>query len=158
MSGRFVPDHGELARLVAEARAAGKRVVFTNGGFEVLHVGHVRSLRDARSRGDLLVVAVNSDASARELKGPDRPVVPATERAELVAGFECVDLVVVFPETDVARILRELRPDVHCKGTDYTADSVPEREVAAEIGARVAIVGDAKRHATRDLIGKIRRG
>lgn len=148
----------DLDRAVAAHRERGRTVALANGLFDVLHVGHLRYLEGAAAEADVLVVAVNSDASARELKGPDRPVVPESERAEMVAGFECVDLVIVFPETDVSRVLRAVRPDVHCKGTDYTAESVPERDVAAEVGARVAIVGDPKRHATRDVIARIRRG
>ena len=157
MSGRFVPDHGELARLVAEARAAGKRVVFTNGGFEILHVGHVRSLVDARSRGDLLLVAVNSDASIRRNKGEGRPVVPEAERVEVLCALECVDLVTVFDDPTVARLLRLLRPQVHAKGRDYTPENLPERETVREIGAEIAIVGDPKDHATTDLLERIRR-
>ena len=157
MSGRFVPDHAELERLVAAARAAGKRVVFTNGGFEILHVGHVRSLRDARSRGDLLVVAVNSDASVRRNKGAGRPVVPEAERAEVLCALECVDLVTVFDEPTVDGLLRRLRPAVHAKGSDYTTETVPERATAKEVGAEIAIVGDPKDHATSDLLERIRR-
>jgi len=157
VSGRFVPDHAALARIVAEARAAGRRVVLTNGGFEILHVGHVRSLRDARSRGDLLVVAVNSDASIRRNKGEGRPVVPAEERAEVLCALECVDLVTVFDEPTVDGLLRLLRPDVHAKGTDYTPETVPERDTAREVGAAIAIVGDRKDHATSDLLERIRR-
>lgn len=157
MSGRFVADHAELARLVADARAAGKRVVFTNGGFEVLHVGHVRSLRDARALGDLLVVAVNSDASVRRNKGPGRPVVPQAERVEVLCALSSVDLVTVFDDPTVDAILRKVRPSVHAKGTDYTEETVPERATAAEIGAEIAIVGDPKDHSTTDLLERIRR-
>ena len=157
MSARFVPDHAELARLVADAKAAGKRVVFTNGGFEILHVGHVRSLRDARSRGDLLVVAVNSDLSIRRNKGLGRPVVPEGERVEVLCALGCVDLVTVFTDATVDDLLRRLRPDIHAKGSDYTPETVPERETAKEIGAAIAIVGDPKDHATTDLLEKIRK-
>ncbi len=146
----------EASRAAAEQRLRGRTVALANGIFDVLHVGHLRYLAAAAEEADVLVVAVNSDASARALKGPERPIVPASERAELLAGFGCVDLVVVFEETDVAAVLRAIRPDVHCKGTDYTAESVPERTVAAEIGARIAIVGDPKGHATRDVIARIR--
>ena len=156
MSGRFVADHDEVARLVAEAKAAGKRVVFTNGGFELLHVGHVRSLRDARSRGDLLVVAVNSDASVRRNKGAGRPVVPAGERVEVLCALSSVDLVTVFDDPTVDALLRRVRPSVHAKGTDYTPETVPERETVREIGAEIAIVGDPKDHATTDLLERIR--
>lgn len=157
MSGRFVGDHGELARLVAEAKAGGRRVVFTNGGFEILHVGHVRSLRDARSRGDLLVIAVNSDASIRRSKGKGRPVVPEAERVEVLCALDCVDLVTVFDEPTVDALLRRVRPTVHAKGTDYTPATVPERATALEIGAEIAIVGDPKDHATTDLLERIRK-
>ena len=157
MSGRFVPDHGELERLVAAAKAAGKRVVFTNGGFEILHVGHVRSLADARSRGDLLLVAVNSDASIRRNKGPGRPVGPEAERVEVLCALSCVDLVTVFDDPTVDGLLRLLRPQVHAKGRDYTAENLPERETVKEIGAEIAIVGDPKDHATSDLLERIRR-
>ena len=118
-------------------------------------MGHLRYLEGARREADLLVVAVNSDASARALKGPTRPIVPEGERAELVAGFRCVDLVTVFDEPSVESVMRALRPDVHCKGTDYTTETVPEREIARELGIRVAIVGDAKDHATRDLVARV---
>jgi rfaE bifunctional protein nucleotidyltransferase chain/domain len=154
--GLFVPDHDALARRVAKAKAAGRRVVFTNGGFEILHVGHVRSLEDARSRGDLLVVAVNSDASIRRNKGKGRPVVPEEERVEVLCALRCVDLVTVFDEPTVDALLRKVRPDVHAKGADYTPETVPERATVREIGATVAIVGDPKDHSTTDLIERIR--
>ncbi len=141
---------------VAEARAAGKRIAFANGCFDVLHVGHVRYLEGARAEGDVLVVGVNGDASVRRLKGPGRPVMAEGERALLVAGLRSVDHVVVFPDDDVKRLLLALRPDVHCKGTDYTEDSVPERDVVRSYGGRVAIVGDPKRHDTRALLARIR--
>ena len=146
----------ELLRALAPLRAEGKTVAMANGLFDLLHVGHLRYLEDASREADLLVVAVNADASCRALKGPDRPVVPQDERAELIAGFRCVDYVVIFEELTVEPLLRALRPDVHCKGTDYTADTVPEREVARELGIRVAITGDPKNHATRDLLKKVR--
>ena len=146
-----------LARKVREERAAGRSVALANGLFDLLHVGHLRYLEGARAQADLLVVAINADASARALKGEGRPVVPEQERAELVAGFACVDWVTVFEERTVEPVLRTLRPDVHCKGTDYTAETVPEREVARELGIRVAIVGDAKDHATSDLLARLRR-
>lgn len=148
---------GGAAELSASLRAEGKSIALANGLFDILHVGHLRYLEAAAREADVLVVAVNSDRSARELKGAGRPVVPERERAELLAGFRCVDHVIVFDEATVAGVLRELRPDVHCKGTDYTTDTVPERAVAEELGIRIAIVGDAKRHATRDLLSRIRR-
>ena len=137
-------------------RQTGTTVALANGLFDILHVGHLRYLEGASHEADLLVVAINADASARRLKGPSRPVVPEAERAELVAGFACVDHVVLFAEDNVERVLHELRPDVHCKGTDYTNETVPERDVAVSLGIRIAIVGDPKSHATRDLIRQIR--
>jgi rfaE bifunctional protein nucleotidyltransferase chain/domain len=134
----------------------GSTIALANGLFDVLHVGHLRYLEGAAHEADVLVVAINSDASARALKGSPRPYVPQDQRAELIAGFECVDHVTLFDELTVEPLLRTLRPDVHCKGTDYTADSVPEAEVAGELGIRIAIVGDPKRHATRALITKVR--
>ena len=146
-----------LRAKVEEQRSAGKSIALANGLFDLLHVGHLRYLEAAHQEADLLIVAINSDRSARELKGPSRPVVPELERAELVAGFACVDLVTIFDELSVEEILRTVRPDVHCKGTDYTADTVPEAETARELGVRVAIVGDPKSHATRDLIDRLQR-
>lgn len=146
----------ELPALLDQKRRDGNRVALANGLFDILHVGHLRYLQAARNEADLLVVAVNSDRSARRLKGPSRPVTPQDERAELVAGFACVDYVTLFEEQTVEPLLRAIRPDVHCKGTDYTADTVPEAGVARELGIRVAIVGDPKDHATRDIIGRLR--
>jgi rfaE bifunctional protein nucleotidyltransferase chain/domain len=134
----------------------GSTIALANGLFDVLHVGHLRYLEGAAHEADVLVVAINSDASARALKGSPRPYVPQDQRAELIAGFECVDHVTLFDELTVEPLLRTLRPDVHCKGTDYTADTVPETGVAGELGIRIAIVGDPKRHATRALITKVR--
>jgi rfaE bifunctional protein nucleotidyltransferase chain/domain len=142
---------------VERERQAGRRVALANGCFDLLHVGHVRYLAGARAEADLLVVGVNDDASVRRLKGPGRPLMPEGDRALLVAALRSVDRVVVFQEDDVSRLLLELRPDVHCKGTDYTVDSVPERDVVRSYGGRVAIVGDAKRHDTRELIARMRR-
>jgi len=137
---------------VAEWRRAGERIILTNGCFDVLHVGHVRYLRGAKALGGRVVVAINDDASVRALKGEGRPRMPAAERAEIVAALADVDAVVIFPEPDVRALLRELRPDVHAKGTDYTPETVPERDVVAEYGGRVAIVGDPKDHSTSDLL------
>jgi D-glycero-beta-D-manno-heptose 1-phosphate adenylyltransferase len=145
----------ELAAAVAADRAAGRTVAFANGCFDVLHVGHVRYLEGAAREGDRLIVAINDDEAVRRLKGAGRPVLPAADRAELVAALRAVDYVVVFPDDTVARLLEMLKPDVHCKGTDYTVDSVPERETVRAYGGRVAIVGDAKGHSTTDLLGKI---
>jgi rfaE bifunctional protein nucleotidyltransferase chain/domain len=146
----------EVETRVAEARRAGRTVALANGCFDVLHVGHVRYLEGARAQADLLVVGVNGDGSVRRLKGENRPVLPAADRAVLVAALRAVDLVVVFEEDDVGRLLRTLRPDVHCKGTDYTVDSVPEREIVRSYGGRVAIVGDPKDHDTSRLLARIR--
>jgi len=142
----------ELAEQVRQWRAAGNQIVLTNGCFDLLHVGHVRYLRAAKQLGGKLVVAVNSDASTRALKGEGRPRVPENERAELLAALADVDAVTIFDSADVKDIVRLLRPDVHAKGTDYTAESVPEREVVIACGGRVAIVGDPKDHSTTDLL------
>ena len=148
----------EVRRRVEDARASGRTIAFANGCFDVLHVGHVRYLEGARGEADVLVVGVNGDASVRRLKGEGRPVLPEADRALLVAALRAVDHVVVFPDDDVSRLLLALRPDVHCKGTDYTPDTVPEREVVRSYGGRVAIVGDPKRHDTRVLLERIRAG
>ena len=144
-----------LVRLVADDRSQGLTIAFANGCFDLLHVGHVRYLEAAAAEADRLIVAVNEDATA-SAKGPGRPILPAADRAELVAALRAVDYVVLFPEPTVAPLLTLLRPDVHCKGTDYTADTVPERETVRAYGGRVAIVGDPKDHSTRDLIARIR--
>jgi rfaE bifunctional protein nucleotidyltransferase chain/domain len=144
-----------IARL-DEHRRQGQRIVFANGCFDILHAGHVRYLAGARAEGDLLVVGVNADSSVRPLKGPGRPVLSEDARALLVASLRVVDYVVIFPEPNVEALLAALRPQVHAKGTDYTAETVPERETAARLGIRVAIVGDPKDHSTRDLLEKIR--
>ena len=149
-------DRDALLATLAPRRQAGKSVALTNGLFDLLHVGHLRYLQGAAAEADVLVVAINSDRSARQLKGPSRPVIPEDERAELVAGFACVDYVTVFDELDARVLLRAVRPDVHCKGSDYTADTVPEADLAEELGWRVTIVGDAKRHATSSLIERIK--
>jgi rfaE bifunctional protein nucleotidyltransferase chain/domain len=148
----------EVRRRVEEARAAGRTVAFANGCFDVLHVGHVRYLEGARAEADVLVVGVNGDGSVRRLKGEGRPVLPEGDRALLVAAVRAVDHVLVFADDDVARLLLALRPDVHCKGTDYTPDTVPERDVVRSYGGRVAIVGDPKNHDTRVLLQRIRTG
>ncbi|MGC2258179.1 MAG: adenylyltransferase/cytidyltransferase family protein [Candidatus Sulfotelmatobacter sp.] len=142
----------ELRQRVEEWRSAGERIVLANGNFDLLHVGHVRYLRGAKELGGKLVVAINSDESVRALKGERRPVMPADERAEIVAAFADVDAVVIFSELDVRALIREIRPDIQAKGTDYTVDSVPERDVVAEYGGRVAIVGDPKDHSTSEII------
>lgn len=146
-----------LERRLEEHRKRGRRIVLANGCFDLLHVGHIRYLEGARREGDVLVVGVNSDASERALKGNGRPILPAEARAELVAALEAVDYVVIFDELNVEALLTAFRPHVHAKGTDYTAESVPERELAARLGVRVAIVGDAKRHSTRELLTRLRK-
>lgn len=138
-----------------KARAAGRRVVLANGCFDLLHVGHVRYLEDARALGDLLIVGVNGDDAVRRLKGPGRPLMPAVERAEVLAALRAVDHVVVFEDDTADRLIALLRPAVHAKGTDYTAESVPERASVLAAGGRVAIAGDAKQHSTRDVIAEI---
>jgi rfaE bifunctional protein nucleotidyltransferase chain/domain len=142
----------ELRQRVEEWRRAGESVTLANGNFDLLHVGHVRYLHGAKALGGRLVVAINSDFSVRALKGEGRPIMPEGERAEIVAALADVDAVVVFPELDVRAIIREIRPDVQAKGTDYTADSVPERDTVADCGGRVAIVGDPKDHSTSEII------
>ena len=142
----------ELRRQVERWRAAGNRITLANGNFDLLHVGHVRYLRGAKELGGKLVVAINSDESVRALKGEGRPIMPAEERAEIVAALADVDAVVVFSELDVRAIIREIRPDIQAKGTDYTRDSVPEHDTVAECGGRVEIVGDPKDHSTSEII------
>ena len=142
----------QLRQRVESWRHAGESITLANGAFDLLHVGHVRYLRGAKALGGRLVVAINSDESVRALKGDGRPIMPAEERAEIVAALADVDAVVIFPELDVRAIIREIRPEVQAKGTDYTADSVPERDVVAEYGGRVEIVGDAKDHSTSEIV------
>ena len=151
-----IVSRDQLAERIAEHRARGKRVVLANGCFDLLHAGHVRYLDGARRQGDVLVVAVNSDASARPLKGPGRPILSEQARARLVAALGVVSYVTVFDEPDVVALLTELRPDVHAKGTDYTEDTVPERETARKLGVRIAIVGDPKRHSTSEMMALLR--
>ena len=150
---------GSLERVsgqLKEARSQGRTVALANGCFDVLHVGHVRYLQGAKAEADVLVVGVNGDASVRRLKGEDRPLLPAGDRALLVGALRAVDHVIVFDEDDVGTLLLALEPDVHCKGTDYTPETVPEREVVRSYGGRVAIVGDPKQHDTRTLVARIR--
>src|SRR6266851_2915618 len=146
-----------LRQKLAEHKRRGQRIVLANGCFDTLHVGHVRYLEGARREGDVLVVGVNADGSVGPLKGPGRPVLAEDARALLVAALRCVDYVVLFSEANVEALLEELRPDVHAKGTDYTAETVPERAIAARLGIRVAIVGDPKDHSTRELLESLRR-
>lgn len=146
-----------LREVLAEHRRLGRKIVLANGIFDLLHAGHARYLQSAKDEGDILVVAINSDSSARSQKGPGRPIMTERARAAVVAALAAVDYVVIFDELDVKQLLREIRPHVHAKGTDYTADTVPERELAKSLGIRTAICGDAKDHSTRDLLSRIRR-
>jgi D-glycero-beta-D-manno-heptose 1-phosphate adenylyltransferase len=146
-----------LHAVLDEHRRAAAKIVLANGIFDLLHVGHVRYLQGARAEGDVLVVGINSDSSARKLKGEGRPILTERARAALVAALACVNYVVIFDELDVKPLLRELQPDVHAKGTDYTAQTVPESDLAELLGIRVAIVGDPKDHSTRDLLSRMRR-
>jgi len=146
-----------LLEQLAGQRRGRRRIVLANGCFDLLHVGHIRYLEGARREGDLLVVGVNSDASERVLKGDGRPILPAQARAELVAALAAVDYVVIFDEPNVEALLTAIRPDVHAKGTDYTAETVPERKLAAELGIRIAIVGDPKQHSTQELLARLSR-
>jgi D-glycero-beta-D-manno-heptose 1-phosphate adenylyltransferase len=155
--GQILSEH-QLIETVARERAAGHTVAFANGCFDLLHVGHVRYLQAAAKEADRLVVAVNDDASTNSLKGPGRPIIAAADRAELVAGLRGVDYVTIFPDSNVERLLALLKPDVHCQGTDYSVDTVPERAVVRGYGGRIAIVGDVKSHSTRDLVARLQRG
>jgi rfaE bifunctional protein nucleotidyltransferase chain/domain len=147
----------EEARRTVEAwRAQGLKIALANGVFDLLHVGHVRYLEAAKKLADRLVVAVNSDASTRAYKGPNRPVIPEGERAELLRALRCTDLVLIFEETDVRAVIRALKPDIHVKGTDYTPESIPERAEVEAYGGRVAVAGDPKDHSTTELISRSR--
>jgi rfaE bifunctional protein nucleotidyltransferase chain/domain len=148
----------DLERTLAADRAAGRTIAFANGVFDLLHVGHVRYLQAASAEADRLVVAINSDASVRRLKGPGRPVMDERARAEMVAALRGVDYVLVFGDDTVGDLLTRLKPDVHCKGTDYTVESVPERAIVLAYGGRTAIVGDPKDHSTRDLLARLAGG
>jgi rfaE bifunctional protein nucleotidyltransferase chain/domain len=145
----------DLVDRVAAERRRGRTIAFANGCFDMLHVGHTRYLEAAAREADVLVVAINDDRSTRALKGEGRPILPESDRAELVAALGCVDYVTLFSEPTVEALLDALRPDVHCKGTDYTIDTVPERAIVAAYGGRTAIVGDPKDHSTRDLLARI---
>jgi D-glycero-beta-D-manno-heptose 1-phosphate adenylyltransferase len=152
-----VVSEPELIEAVARDRAAGLRFSFANGCFDLLHVGHVRYLAGAAAEGDRLIVAVNDDPAVAGLKGAGRPVVPASERAEMIAALAVVDYVIVFGDATVERLLRLLTPEAHCKGPDYTVESVPERGVVQSYGGRTVIVGDGKQHSTRDLVARLSR-
>jgi len=147
----------KLLPLIEKLKQSRKTIVLANGCFDWLHVGHIRYLEGARRLGDLLIVGLNSDDSVRKLKGPLRPLMPENERAEILAAISFVDYIVIFNEPTVERLLLQFRPDIHCKGTDYTADNVPERDVVLSYGGKIAIVGDAKDHSTRDFIQEVLR-
>ena len=151
-----VVDERELSEIVSAEREAGRTFAFANGCFDVLHVGHIRYLQGAAAEADTLIVAINDDRSVTGLKGPGRPILSAADRAEMVAAVEGVDYVLTFGDPDVNRLLNLLKPDVHCKGTDYTLATVPERDTVLAYGGRIAIVGDPKDHSTRDLLARIR--
>ncbi len=153
----MILSEAELADAVARERAAGKRIAWANGVFDVLHVGHVRYLQDAAKVADVLVVGVNGDESVRMLKGPDRPLMPQNERAEIVDAIRGVTYVTIFDEKSPARLLQALKPDFQCKGTDYTPESVPEGEIVRAYGGKVVIVGDPKDHSTTEFLEKLRR-
>jgi len=155
MATERVVDRSELERKVADARVRGRRIVFANGCFDMLHVGHVRYLEGAKALGDVLVVAVNSDEQVRKQKGADRPLIPQDQRAEIVGSLEAVDFVTIFDEPTVSELLLALKPDIHAKGTDYTVDTIPERDVVRSYGGRVAIAGDPKEHSSSEMIEKV---
>ncbi len=155
MINKKLMARNRVGELGARMRKDGKRVVFANGCFDLLHAGHVRYLAGAKKQGDVLIVGINGDTSVRHAKGPGRPILAESGRAELVAALAAVDHVVIFPEPTATPILRELRPDVHCKGTDYTEQNVPERETVLTYGGEIRIVGDPKHHSTRSLIREI---
>ena len=157
MTARYVPDHEDLAAIVRFHQGEGRSVVFANGCFDLVHVGHIRYLRGAKEEGDVLLVALNDDASVRSYRGEDRPLQPELERVELVSALEMVDLVTLFTDPTVDRLLNLLRPDVHAKGTDYTVETVPERETVLAYGGRIAIVGDPKDHSSSALLEAMRK-
>ena len=154
-SASLILDRDALVARIITERASGSRIVLANGCFDILHAGHVRYLEGARALGDLLVVGINSDEQVARLKGAGRPVLPERERAELVASLQAVDLVTIFPEPTVTELLLAIKPDVHAKGTDYTEETVPERDVVRSYGGRVAIVGDPKDHSTSEILKKV---
>ena len=149
-------DIDELSIIVEKERENGKKIVFANGCFDILHVGHIRYLKEAKELGDLLIVAINSDSSARKLKGNGRPLTPENKRAEIIAAIECVDYVIIFNESNVSSLLLTLKPDIHAKGTDYTEDSVPEADTVKAYGGRVTITGDKKERSSTEIIKKVK--
>lgn len=154
-SASLILDRDALVARISTEKADGSRIVLANGCFDILHAGHVRYLEGARALGDMLVVGINSDEQVARLKGVGRPILPERERAELVASLQAVDLVTVFPEPTVTELLLAIKPDVHAKGTDYTEETVPERDVVRSYGGRVAIVGDPKDHSTSEILKKV---
>jgi rfaE bifunctional protein nucleotidyltransferase chain/domain len=154
---QVILNHDELAKKIDELKKQGKKVIFANGCFDLLHVGHVRYLRGAKALGDVLVLAINSDASVRRLKGPERPLLPLEDRLGVLAAFEMVDYITAFEEDTVSPLLLKLKPNVQVKGTDYTPDSIPEKDTVASFGGQVAVVGDPKDHASKNLIQEILR-
>ena len=158
VSSAPILNRPDLVEMVAAARSAGSTVVLANGCFDLVHVGHIRYLAGAGALGDILVVGVNSDRQARALKGKARPYMPENERAEIIASVRFVDVVTIFDEPTVEELIRAIRPDFHAKGTDYTVDSIPEREIIREVGGQVAIVGDPKDHSSTSLINIVRKG
>jgi D-glycero-beta-D-manno-heptose 1-phosphate adenylyltransferase len=154
--GQILSEH-QLVEAIGRDRVLGRRIALANGCFDLLHVGHVRYLRGAAAEADRLVVAVNDDQAVSNLKGPGRPIVPAAERAEVIAALQSVDYVIVFSDPTVERLLLLLKPEVHCKGPDYTVESVPERGVTQSYGGRTVIVGDDKQHSTRDVVARLPR-
>lgn len=158
LRGAVIADRAELRHFLERERADGRTIAFANGCFDLMHVGHVRFLEGAAAVADVLVVGLNSDASVRVLKGEGRPYMPEDERAEILASLRCVDYVTVFEERSPSDLIAELRPDFHCKGTDYTEESVPEGDVVRSYGGKVVIVGDPKDHSTTDLVSRVRSG
>ncbi|HEY4485639.1 MAG TPA: adenylyltransferase/cytidyltransferase family protein [Nitrospiria bacterium] len=158
MSSSKIRGLSALGRIAARVKRSGRTLVLANGCFDLLHVGHVRYLQRARQLGDMLIVGVNGDRSVRGLKGRGRPLMPEDDRAELLAGLSCTDYVTVFHEPDAGRLIKVIRPDIHAKGSDYTPDTVPERDVVRACGGRIAIVGGPKVRSTRDLIKKVKKG
>lgn len=158
MRGKIIKDREELAHKIEELKKQGKRIVLTNGGFNLLHVGHIRSLVDAKKHGDILLVAVNSDTSLKKLKGDDYPIIPEEQRLEVLAALECVDLLTIFPESTVDNLLLKLKPHVHAKGTDYSKETILECKTALSYGGEIAIVGDTKNHSSSNIIERIRKG
>lgn len=159
MINTFAPilERNRLIAQVAIERRKGARIVLANGCFDLFHVGHIRYLAGAKALGDCLIVGINSDEQVRKIKGENRPFMPEAERAEIVSALKFVDFVTIFDEPTVEELIRAIRPDFHAKGTDYTTESVPEREIVREYGGKVAIVGDPKSHSSTDLIQKVSR-